>query len=118
MRIFIRLLAIVVILLTRSAQAQLRIVDYNTASGPHTNLDAVLRSIGDEITNGISKAIDVLSLQEQRSSTTTTEDIVDLLNGVYGEGTYSRATLDGITAGAGRPGIIFNTTTVSLTSTA
>ena len=56
------------ILLTNLAQAQLRIVDYNTAGGPHTGLDAVLQAIGSELTNGFSKPIDVLSLQGLRQN--------------------------------------------------
>ena len=55
-----------------------------------------------------------LALQEQASSATTTAGIVDVLNGIYGDGIYSRATLDGDTLGAGRPGLIYNTQTIEL----
>lgn len=64
--------------------------------------------------NGIAKAPDVIALQEQVSSATTTQAIVDLLNSIYGEGTYARATVNAATSGAGRPGLIYNTQTVLL----
>ncbi len=100
--------------------AQLRVVSYNTATGststPRTGLDTVLEAIGDEIVNGFSKPIDVLALQEQESWSTTTFNIVSDLNAIYGAGTYNYALLNGITAGAGRPGLIYNTNTVSLIS--
>ncbi len=101
-------------LFTSNASAQLRIVDYNTARGPRTGTDTVLQAISDEVINGFAKQIDVIALQEQTSSATTTLGIVNLLNGIYGAGTYDRATLDGATSGAGRPGLIYNTNTVSL----
>jgi hypothetical protein len=100
--------------LTIAAHAQLRIVDYNTAGGPRAGMGTILQAIGDEQASGIVKQIDVLSLQEQNSSATTTQSIVNILNGIYGPGTYSRATLDGGTTGAGRPGLIYNTQTVQL----
>ncbi len=80
MHFITRLTAIAAILLTSSAHAQLRIVDYNTASGPHVGLDDILEAIGDEITNGFSRPIDVLSLQEQTLSASTTQAIVNQLN--------------------------------------
>ena len=94
--------------------AQLRIVDYNTTDGPRAGLATVLQAIGEQAVNGFAKPIDVLSLQEQSSSATTTQAIVDLLNGYNGAGTYARATLDGGTNGAGRPGLIYNTNTVEV----
>jgi hypothetical protein len=101
-------------LIATPGAAQLRIVDYNTTDGPRAGLSTVLQAIGEEAVNGFAKPIDVLSLQEQSSSATTTQAIVDLLNGYYGAGTYARATLDGGTNGAGRPGLIYNTNTVEL----
>ena len=104
------------------ATAQLRIVSYNTATGPsngqpqgpRADLDIVLEAIGNEDYRGIQRPIDVLALQEQSSSATTTAEIVEILNGLYGVGTYDRATVDGDTWGAGRPGLIYNTQTVEL----
>lgn len=97
-----------------SAAAQLRIVDYNTAGAARESLSTLLAAFGDEKINGVSKAPDVLTLQEQDSSATTTKAIVDMLNAIYGAGVYARSTLDGITNGAGRQEIIYNTTTVQL----
>lgn len=95
------------------ALAQLRVVSYNTAQGPHTGIETVLEAIGDEIVNGFSKPIDVLALQEQTSWQTTTTDIVTELNSIYGAGTYDLIELNGDTGGAGRPGLVYNTTTVT-----
>lgn len=114
------LLSLALATTSRSACAQLRVVSYNTATGstatPHTGLDTVLEAIGDEIVNGFAKPIDVLALQEQQNSFTVTSNIVSDLNAIYGAGTYDYATLNGDTSGAGRPGLIYNTNTVSLIS--
>ncbi len=96
------------------AAAQLRIVNYNTAQGARSGIDIVLKSIGEELRNGIAKPIDILALQEQTSFTTTTQDIVNGLNGLYGAGTYALVPLNGGTTGAGRPGLIYNTQTVQV----
>ena len=104
------------------SQAQLRIVTYNTATSgmdggpntPRTGMDTVLQAAGDEVVGGISKPIDALVLQEQEMSSTSTQAFVDLLNGIYGAGTYARATVDGGTLGGGRPGLVYNTQTLLL----
>ena len=95
---------------------QLRVVTYNTAGGPRADTGTVLQGIGNEARQGFSKPIDVLALQEQTSSASTTQAIVDVLNGIYGPGTYARATLDVQTSGGGRPGLIYNTQSVQLMS--
>jgi len=105
---------LVTLIARHEAVAQLRIVDYNTTAGPRAGFDVVVEAIGSELVGGIAKPIDVLAVQEQSSSATTTQGIVDLLNGIYGAGVYGRATLDGGTNGAGRPGLVYNTTTVEL----
>lgn len=89
-------------------------VDYNTAGDARPDLGTILAAIGAESVNGIAKAPDVFALQEQDSSSSTTQQIVNVLNSIYGAGTYARATLDGGTTGAGRPGMIYNTKTVQL----
>lgn len=104
------------------ADAQLRIVSYNTATSgdndaptnPRAGMSTILEAIGNESNGGIAKPIDVLLLQEQDSSASTTQSIVNLLNGIYGSGTYARATLDGGTFGAGSPGMIYNTDSIQL----
>jgi endonuclease/exonuclease/phosphatase family metal-dependent hydrolase len=108
---------------TLPASAQLRIVNYNTASGgfsgnniyPRTGMDNVLQAIGDEMTGGITRPIDVLILQEQEDPGTSTQAFVDLLNGIYGAGTYARTTvLTGPASDALHQAVIYNTNTVSL----
>jgi len=94
--------------------AQLRIVDYNTGGEARPSLSTVLAAIGAESVNGIAKKPDVFSLQEQETSATTTQGIVDVLNGIYGAGIYARATIDGASSGGGRPGLIYNVQTVQL----
>jgi hypothetical protein len=90
------------------------VVDYNTAADARPSLGTVLAAMGAESVNGIAKAPDIFALQEQESSASTTQSIVDMLNGIYGAGVYARATLDGGTFGAGRPGLIYNSQTVQL----
>jgi len=96
------------------AAAELRVVTYNTTTDVRLGLDVVLEAIGDEVVGGISRPIDVLAVQEQSSAATDTADIVGILNGIYGPGTYDYAMLNGGTSGAGRPGLVFNTTTIEL----
>jgi endonuclease/exonuclease/phosphatase family metal-dependent hydrolase len=105
------------------ATAQLRIVTYNTANSgaggpvtPRAGMDTILEAIGNEVRLGVAKPIDVLALQEQAASSTSTQSIVNLLNSIYGSGTYARSTLDANTLGAGRVGLIYNTQSVQLIS--
>jgi endonuclease/exonuclease/phosphatase family metal-dependent hydrolase len=102
------------LLLATHASAQIRVVDYNTAGSGRESLGTVLSAIGAESVNGIAKPPDIFTLQEQESSESTTQNIVDVLNRIYGVGVYARATLDGGTANAGRPGLIYNSQTVEL----
>ncbi len=109
------LCAAIVTAMPSAVVAQLRVVSYNTAAGgPNPGLATVLEAIGNETRNGIAQPIDVLALQEQARWSTTTQEIVDILNGIYGTGTYDLVRLDGSTSGAGRPGLIYNTQTVEL----
>lgn len=79
-----------------AAQAQLRVVSYNTRGAPATDMDIVLRSIGEHIVNGIAKPIDILLLQEQNnpsaganSPSPNTQAFVSLLNSMYaGQGAH------------------------------
>ncbi len=109
------------LLLATHVQGQLRIVTYNTATAgsgslasPRSGMDVVLAGIGNESTGGIAKRIDVLLLQEQASHATSTQQMVNLLNGLYGAGTYAKATLNPTSWGSGSPGMIYNTNTVQL----
>jgi hypothetical protein len=85
-------------------------------------LDIVLHSIGEESRNGVSRPIDILLVQEQYTMSTSTQSIVNVLNGIYGtahnptpyaRGNINGATLDSLARG-GRPGIVYNTQTVEL----
>jgi len=108
-----------------AVHAQLRIVSYNTATGSsggqqtaRPELATVLEAIGLESVGGIAKPVDVLLLQEQFSPATASQSIVDMLNGIYGDGVYARGDLRGRTSSfdgeGGAPGIVYNTTTVEL----
>jgi endonuclease/exonuclease/phosphatase family metal-dependent hydrolase len=107
-------LLICLCLLPLGAWGQLRIVDYNTAGAARSGMSTIFQAIGDELVNGIAKPPDVFTLQEQETSATTTQDIVNLLNNLYGAGTYARATLDAEVTAGPRPGLIYNTQTVAL----
>jgi Endonuclease/Exonuclease/phosphatase family len=109
----------------RVAYGQLRIVDYNTANGtfpsgnnylPRTGMDNVLQAIANEVTNGIAKPIDVLIFQEHDEPYTTTAAFVNLLNGIYGAGTYARSTVITLPTYTNniRQTLIYNTNTLTL----
>ncbi len=108
-----------------SAQAQLRIVSYNTLTGENPGVQTarpqaatVLEAIGLQNVNGIAKPIDVLLLQEQYTTEISTQSFVDVLNGIYGAGTYARSTLNALTSDferrGGGPAMLYNTQTVQL----
>lgn len=103
-----------VLLWLGAAQGALRIVSYNTAGAVRSGMATILGAIGNEERNGIVRPVDILLVQEQVSVSTTTQQLVNLLNGLYGAGVYARGTLDGQTTGAGRPGVVYNTQTVQL----
>jgi len=115
--------------------AQLRIVSYNTATAApdngvqtaRTGTETVLAAIGAESVGGIAKPIDVLLLQEQFAMATSTQSFVDVLNDIYdpvNRTMYARSTINGfasadflsppLTGAGGRPGLVYNTQTVSL----
>lgn len=97
-----------------AARAQLRIVTYNTHNnGPFPGLGTVLQAIGETERNGIAKPIDVLLLQEQDGPTGDTQAIVDILNGIYGAGTYAHGNrVVGSTDASDRQTIVYNTHTI------
>jgi endonuclease/exonuclease/phosphatase family metal-dependent hydrolase len=99
-----------------TAQAQLRIVSYNTTKdGPHPGLATVLQAIGEQSRNGIARPIDVLLLQEQNGPFGDTQAIVDILNGIYGAGTYARGNaIADSTDPDDRQTIVYNASTVTL----
>jgi len=99
------------------AFGQLRVVQYNVSEA-RAGVDTVLQAIGTESRSGIARPIDILTVQEQMSLSGSTQDLVNLLNGIYGTAQnptpYARGTLQGATTGGGRPAIIYNTQTVQL----
>lgn len=108
-----------------SASGQLRVVTYNTATGSvggqqtaRPAVATVLEAIGNESVGGIAKPIDVLLLQEQFSMEVSAQSFVDVLNGIYGAGTYARSNLNAATSDfqgeGGGPGLVYNTQTVEL----
>lgn len=101
------------------AAGTFRIVSYNIASSgalPSASLGTVLQGIGNDTVSGIAQPIDALLLQEVASQSTTTQNVVNALNAIYGAGVYSRGTTNGATTGSGTLGIVFNTQTLQLVS--
>jgi hypothetical protein len=86
-----------------------------SAGQPRSGLDVVLRAIGEEVVNGRAQPIDILALQEVQSQQTTTQAVVTLLNGIYGDGTSARGNVDGtVLPGSGTQGIVFCSSSVQL----
>ena len=127
------------LLFSASANAQLRIVTYNTntfdtevgSSNIRTvraGADIVLEAIGEEIVNGITRPADIILLQEQQQPDTTTQDLLVRINSIYqSQGiTYARGfEVGNTTTGSGfgtpnageiRQGVIYRTDTVQLIS--
>ena len=82
------------------AHAQLRIATWNTYQSPSASVPAeigqmetVLKAIGDQNRPGFSRTLDILLLQEQATNFSTTDRILNLLNGTNGAGGYARGTL-------------------------
>jgi len=108
------------------AHAQLRIVTYNTLTGENPGVQTarptaamVLEAIGLQSVNGVAKPIDVMLLQEQYTTEISTQSFVDVLNGIYGEGTYARSTVNALASDfslrrGGGPAMLYNTQTVQL----
>jgi hypothetical protein len=109
-----------------NCHAQLRIVTYNTTGAPSSGIDIVLKSIGEEVRNGIAKPIDVLLLQEQNrpatiganAPSTDTQAFVALLNSIYNNAgiTYAMSNRTGNTSSTADPTqtLVYRTQTVQL----
>ena len=104
-------LGCLILLAVQPVSAQLRIVTYNTNDGPRSESFIVLQEIGNESTGGIARPIDILLLQEQDGGSIFGFEAI--MDGLYG-GIYARPALIGSTAGAGQPGVVYNTQTVQL----
>jgi hypothetical protein len=104
------------------ALGQLRIVTYNTTGAPRTGMDIILKSIGEEVRNGIARPIDVLLLDEQtlpaggagaNNPSPSTQQFVTLLNSIYSSTpgiTYAMSNRTG--AGDTTQTIIYRTQTI------
>lgn len=119
----ILLFALLVAVIARPSHAQLRIVSYNAAANPAGNTaragtDTVLRAIGIENKNGISRPADIISLQEIDTGLQGATSIVNALNAIYGPGTYARSTVAGSGTNPETQAVVYNTHTVSLVSQA
>ena len=122
---------------TTTVLGQLRIVTYNTNTFQpgrpdgvprfaKVGTDVVIQAIGEEVVNGISQPPDILLFQEHQRPSTTTQNLVDRLNLIYGEGFYARGFEVGFTTGSSgtgtldgaeiRPAVIYRTETVELLS--
>ena len=99
-------------LLTQSGEAwaQLRIVSFNTLGNPRTGTAEVYTALGVESVNGIARAPDIITLQEQSSGVTANH--LALLNSLYGANTYAATTLFG--AGDTTHAIFYRTASVQL----
>lgn len=102
------------------AAGDLRIVSYNVrgfSGATSSDLGTVLQAIGTNVHNGVSRPIDVLTLQEVRSQSTTTANVVSQLNAIYGDGAYARGSLNGqATSSNETVGLVYNTQTIQLIS--
>jgi hypothetical protein len=105
------------LLVSSSARAQLRVVNYNiTASDGNlrAGVGTILAGIGAESVNGIAKPIDIMTVSETQAQATTTQAVANILNSLYGANTYAVGTLNGASSGSGTQGIIYRTAAVQL----
>ena len=102
------------------AQAQIRVVTYNTLGKPTSGQDesefeTILGAIGNKSVNGIAKRVDILGLQEGRLtlSNNTFADIADSMNSLYGVSSYQTAVVG---SGIFKIGYVYDSSTVDLLS--
>jgi endonuclease/exonuclease/phosphatase family metal-dependent hydrolase len=102
-------------LLPAVADAQLRVVTWNTLDRPTSSNDAdfstIFSAIATESINGIARPIDVIALQEQTANSPT--NIAAILNGVHGVSSYVASTPSG-QGDNDRLAFVYNTATVQL----
>ncbi len=122
--IVVRFACLVVALLAAGAPARaqmLRIVTYNAATDTNpvgdvarSGMSTVLEGIGIDALDGVSRPLDILSLQETTSTLSGASSIVSILNSIYGAGTYARSTAVGTSTDGTTQAVIYNTHTVQL----
>lgn len=94
-----------------------RVVNYNIAAAngaPRAGLNTLLQAMSAEPVAGKAAQVDLIALQEVESQATTTQDVVNLMNGIYGAGVYARGSMDGDSTGSGTQGVVYNTQTLQL----
>ncbi len=86
---------------------------------PRSGMNVILKSIGEETRNGIAKPIDVLLLQEQtnpapgpNSPSPSTQQFVNLLNGIYNDPNITYAMGNRTGAGDTTQTIVYRTQTI------
>jgi endonuclease/exonuclease/phosphatase family metal-dependent hydrolase len=110
---------------TGASAQNLRIVEYNIEADidgvttPRSGLYTVLEAIGQQTSQGVTRPLDILALEETTSNTTTVAPIVTALNSYYGAGTYAlvnyQGTQNGSASGGNGPNaLLYNTTTLTL----
>ncbi len=104
-------------LLASTAAAELRIVNYNICNGNIRSpyLNTVLEAICQENYNGITRDIDILFLQEQTSTSTTS--VKNILNSIVDGSPYSSVYYASSNNAGGLPAVVYNTNTVQLLGT-
>jgi hypothetical protein len=113
------LLGTAALIWSSTAHAQLRVVTYNTTGSPDAGMNIVLKSIGEEVRNGIAKPIDILLLQEQNnpfpganSPSSDTQSFVALLNSIYNSAGITYAMGNRTGAGDTTQTIVYRTQTI------
>lgn len=111
-----------------AAGVELRVVSLNASNagsqtaGPRAGMDLILSAVGSAVSDdpllpgnsGVARPIDILCLQESRSSALTAVPYANLLNTIYGTDRYAAGTLDGATTGTGTQVVVYNRQTVQL----
>jgi endonuclease/exonuclease/phosphatase family metal-dependent hydrolase len=81
------------VMLTSSAEAQIRVVTWNTLHGPTSSIDPnfirIMASIGTESVNGIAQRADIVALQEVIPSNYTHQNFATMMNNLYGVNSYT-----------------------------
>jgi len=100
------------------AQAQIRVVAYNTLGKPSNSQDrsefeTIMEAIGNQETNGIAKRADILGLQEGELtlSNNTFADIAASMNSLYSVSSYQAAVIG---TGIFKVGYVYDSSTVDL----
>jgi len=104
----------------------LRIVDWNIEDDidgyttPRPGFNTVLQGMGNDVIAGDAQPLDIMSLEETTSNTTTVAPILTMLNGDYAGANYQMSSVQGTESGNdagdgnGPNAIVYNANTVTL----